>query len=161
MSSNSLSRMVGGGVVGGVVGGTIMTLILIASKAMMGLPALADFMVMGAFVGGGVGEGFAAHYFVAVIAGVLFAAVTYGVASLRMDSARKSAVLGLVLGLVLFFLLFVPVLMLGFSPIMMAMMGAGAAAMLPMVITIGFIEHLLYGLSVSAVVYAVARKATA
>ncbi|GBC69658.1 hypothetical protein HRbin01_01360 [archaeon HR01] len=155
----SFSRIAGGGIAGGVLGGTVMTLILIASKAMVGLPALTDFMVMGAFVGGGVGEGFAAHYLVAVVGGALFAVVTYGVASLRLNNIRKSVLLGLLLGIVLFFLLFIPVLMFGFSPIMMAMMGGGAAAMLPMVVAIGFVEHLLYGVTVSALVYASTRKA--
>lgn len=45
-----------------------MVMILVASKIMLGLPPLADFMIMGTFVGASGGSlipgGFAAHFFV-------------------------------------------------------------------------------------------------
>ncbi len=153
------SRSIVGGALGGLVGATIMTAILIASKAAMGLPLLADFMVMGTFVGGAVVAGFAAHYIVGLVDGVIFAAIVTSVSALRLTSAGRALALGALYGVILFILVFIPVLMLGFAPIMMAMMGAGAAAMLPTVITLGFIEHLLFGLTVGALVYLFSRGA--
>lgn len=130
-----------------------MTVILIASKAVMGLPLLADFIVMGAFVGGGVEYGFTAHYLVGLVDGIIFAAITTSVKRLKLTSMRKAFALGALYGVLLFILVFIPILMLGFTPIMISMMGAGAAAMIPTVLSLGFVEHLLFGIAVGALVY--------
>ncbi|MDJ0269085.1 MAG: hypothetical protein NXY59_00765 [Aigarchaeota archaeon] len=153
------SRGIIGGALGGLVGATIMTAILIASKAAMGLPLLADFMVMGTFVGGAVAAGFAAHYIVGLVDGIIFATIVAVVKALRPTSTGKALALGALYGVIPFILVFIPVLMLGFAPIMMALMGAGAAAMLPTVIALGFVEHLLFGLIVGALVYLFSRGA--
>ena len=157
----SVGRSVSAGILGGVIGATVMTIILIGSKAAMGLPLLADFMVMGTFVGGGaaaIAAGFIAHYLVGIVDGAIFGAVTSGVGALRLGSPGKAAGLGLLYGLILYLVVFIPVAFMGFAPIMMAMMGPGAQAMMPMVLSIAFIEHLLFGLIVGITTYGLTRR---
>jgi hypothetical protein len=142
-----------------------MTLILVASKVMVGLPPLADFMVMGTFVGASGGSvaaaGFSAHFLVGLVDGVIFAAVVASVSKLRLTGWGKSAALGLAFGLVVYLLVFLPISLAGFAPIMMAMMGAGAAGMMPMVQGVAVFEHLVFGLIVGASVFAGTRRGTA
>lgn len=157
----SLGRNIFGGIVGGIVGVTIMTVILIGSKMMMGMPAFADFFVMGTFVGGNTGSatgvGFVAHYLVGIADGAIFATIVTSVSRFRLTSWGKAVGLGLIFGFILWLIVFIPVTMGGFAPIMMSMMGPAAAEMLPMVLGISLMEHLLYGISVGGVMFAILR----
>jgi len=157
-----VGRSIVGGIAGGVVGATVMSMILVASKVVMGMPLLADFVVMGTFVGG-VGEaaiaaGFAAHYLVGFVVGGIFGALVVYVAWLKPTSGAKALSIGVVFGAVVWLIVFLPVAMWGFAPIMMGMMGPAASAMLPMVLGLGFVEHLLYGAIVGVVTYAAVRR---
>lgn len=158
----SLGRNIFGGIVGGIVGVTIMTVILIGSKMMMGMPAFADFFVMGTFVGGNtgsaIGAGFVAHYLVGIADGAIFATIVTSVSRFRLTSWGKAVGLGLIFGFILWLIVFIPVTMGGFAPIMMSMMGPAAAKMLPMVLGISLMEHLLYGISVGGVMFAILRR---
>lgn len=123
-----MGRSIVGGIAGGVVGATVMSMILVASKVVMGMPLLADFVVMGTFVGG-VGEaaiaaGFAAHYLVGFVVGGIFGALVVYVAWLKPTSGAKALSIGVVFGAVVWLIVFLPVAMWGFAPIMMGMMGA-------------------------------------
>ena len=159
----SLGRNIVGGIVGGLVGVTIMTIILIASKMMMGMPTFADFAVMGTFVGGdsgsAIGAGFAAHYLVGIADGVIFAIIITSVSRFRLTSWGKAIGLGLIFGFIVWLIVFIPVMMGGFSPIMMGMMGAEAAKMAPMVLGLALVEHLLYGISVGGIMFAISKRA--
>jgi len=134
---------------GGFIGAIIMSIILVASKIMMGLPAMADFMIMGTFAGGrgesAVPVGWAAHLITGIVIGLVFAAITGYESKLRVSGIGRGLLLGAFYGFVVYVIFFVPLLMIGFAPIMMAMMGPGAAAMAPIILAIGLVEHLLYG----------------
>ncbi len=160
MSLVNVGRFALAGVVGGLIGATLMTIVLVGSKLVMGLPLLADFVIMGTFVGGGssaIAAGFTAHYIVGIVAGVIFGVVAAYVGSLRPVSGGRATALGLLYGIILWIVLFVPTAMFGFAPIMMRMMGPAATNMMPTVMGIAFLEHLLFGLSVAGFVYLTAR----
>jgi hypothetical protein len=148
-----LGKNVVAGAVGGIIGATVMTLILIGSKVVMGLPPLADFMVMGTFVRGGIVGGFVAHYLVGVVDGAIFAALVATVPALKLGSWGKALGLGLLFGVIVYVIVFIPIAFTGFAPIMMAMMGPGAAAMMPTVLALALVEHLLFGLIVGFTTY--------
>ncbi|GEM_PF-1080924 len=154
-------RSITGGIIGGIIGATIMTIILIGSKMMMGMPALADFVVMGTFVGGtesaAVSAGFIAHYLMGIILGAALGAIVASSEKLQLTSWGKAAGIGLLYGVIVWLVVFIPTVMYGFAPIMMNMMGQDAAGMLPMVLGIAFIEHLLYGISVGALIFVATR----
>lgn len=143
------SRTLGFAAVGGFLGAIVMSVILVGSKVMMGLPAMADYMVMGSFAGGqgegAVMVGWAAHILTGIVVGLIFGGITGYVAKLKVTGFGKGLLLGVLYGFVVYVVLFLPLLMLGFAPIMMAMMGPAAAAMAPIVMAIGLVEHLIYG----------------
>lgn len=126
-----------------------MSAILVGSKVMMGLPAMADFMVMGSFAGGqgegAVTVGLVAHLLTGIIVGLIFGAVTGYVSKLAVTGIGRGLLLGVLYGFAVYIVLFLPLLMIGFAPIMMAMMGPAAAAMAPTVMAIGLVEHLVFG----------------
>ncbi|MDW7733251.1 MAG: hypothetical protein SCH66_12595 [Methanolobus sp.] len=138
-----------------------MLVILIGSKMMMGMPPLADFVVMGTFVGGtgsaAVSAGFIAHYLLGIILGAVLGSIVASAEKLQLTSWGKAAGIGLLYGVIIWLIVFIPTVMYGFSPIMMNMMGPAAAGMLPMVLGIAFIEHLLYGISVGALIFVATR----
>lgn len=158
---SSKQRSILGGIIGGIIGATIMTVILIGSKMMMGMPELADFMVMGTFVGGTgnatISAGFIAHYLLGIILGAILGAIVASSERLRLMSWGKALGIGLLYGAIVWLVVFIPTVMYGFAPIMMNMMGPAAAGMLPMVLGIAFIEHLLYGISVGALIFVATR----
>ena len=155
------SRALVGGIIGGFFGAFIMTIILVASKMMIGLPPLADFMVMGTYVGGSgaavVPAGLAAHFSVGILDGVIFGVLTTTVGTFALTSWAKALALGLTFGLAAYLLVFLPVSVLGFAPIMMAMMGPSAAGLMTMVQAVAVIEHLIFGLAVASVVFVFTR----
>ena len=158
------SRAVAGGLVGGLVGAIIMTVILVATKIMIGLPPLADFMVMGTYVGGSgasvVPAGLAAHFTVGIVDGIIFGVLVTTVGRLALTSWARASGLGLVFGFLAYLLVFLPVSMTGFAPIMMAMMGPSAAGMMPMVQGVAVFEHLVFGLVVASTVFVAIRAGT-
>ncbi|MFN3621991.1 MAG: hypothetical protein ACK4TI_03785 [Nitrososphaerales archaeon] len=160
-STSLIGRSLGAGILGGIIGAIVMSLILVSSKVMIGLPMLADFIVMGTFVGGigeaAIGSGLAAHFLVGAADGAIFGAIVASTAKLRLMSWGKALALGLSFGLIVWLIVFVPVTIVGFAPIMMAMMGPAAADMLPMVLVLGFIGHLLFGAVVAVTVFATTR----
>jgi len=143
------SRTLGFAAVGGFLGAIVMSVILVGSKVMMGLPATADFMVMGSFAGGqgegAVTVGLAAHFLTGIIVGLIFGAITAYVSNLTVTGIGRGLLFGVIYGFGVYIILFLPLLMMGFAPIMMAMMGPTAAAMAPTVMAIGLVEHLIYG----------------
>lgn len=155
------SRSIEGGIIGGIIGATIMTVILVGSKMMMGMPLLADFVVMGTFVGGtgsaAVSAGFIAHYLLGITLGAVLGAIVASVKKLRLTNWGKAAGIGLLYGIVVWLVIFLPTVMYGFAPIIMNMMGVVAAGMFPMVLGIAFIEHLLYGISLGALIFVATR----
>lgn len=164
MKNKISGRSIIGGIIGGFIGATVMTLILIGSKAMMGMPVLADFVIMGTFVGGtgneAISAGFLAHYLLGMILGAVLGIIVSSVELLRLTSWKKATGIGLLYGAIIWFIIFLPTVMYGFAPIMMKMMGPAAAGMLPMVLGIALIEHLLYGISVGVLVFAATKSAS-
>ncbi len=156
-----LGKSITGGIIGGIIGATVMAIVLIASKVMIGLPKFADFVIMGTFVGGtgssAAGAGFIAHYLTGIILGAILGAIVASVERLRLTSWRKATGIGMLYGVIVWLVFFLPTVMYGFAPIMMKMMGQAAVGMLPMVLGIAFIEHLLYGLSVGALIFVATR----
>ncbi|GBC75353.1 hypothetical protein HRbin06_00671 [archaeon HR06] len=61
--------------------------------------------------------------------------------------------MGFLFGLILWFIIFIPVINFGFAPIMMDMMGPSAVNMLPLVLGLGLIEHILFGLLVATIIF--------
>ncbi len=157
----ALGRSIIGGIIGGIIGATIMTVVLIGSKMMIGMPPLVDFAVMGTFVGGtgsaSVSAGFIAHYLPGILLGAILGAVVASTEKLQLTSWGKAAGIGLLYGVIIWLAVFIPIVMYGFAPIMMNMMGPAAAGMLPMVLGIAFIEHLLYGISVGTLIFVTTR----
>jgi len=147
MATNS--KVLGYSILGGIVGAVSMSVILVATKLMMGLPPMADFMVMGTFAGGqgegAVAVGWVAHFITGIIVGLVFGLITGSVGKLHVTSAGRGVMLGVVYGFIVYIVFFLPLLMMGFAPIMMAMMGPAAVAMAPIVMAIGLVEHLIYG----------------
>ncbi len=133
-----------------------MDIVLVGSKVALGLPPLADFMIMGIFVGGSgasaVPAGILAHHLFGVFVGVVFVlSILYlsrSIGFFNPSSLGKAVMLGVLAGVVVYIVAFIPTLMLGFAPIMVGLMGEAAMAMMPIVLFLGFVEHILYGLSI-------------
>ncbi len=163
MKNKILGRSIIGGITGGIIGATVMTLILIGSKAMMGMPSLADFVIMGTFIGGtgnaAISVGFLSHYLLGMILGAFLGIIVASVERLRLTNWKKATGIGFLYGAIVWLVIFLPTVMYGFAPIMMKMMGQAAAGMLPVVLGIALIEHLLYGISVGVLVFAATRTA--
>lgn len=162
---SQISRTIGFAALGGLLGAIVMSIILVGSKLMMGLPAMADFMVMGSFAGGqgegAVTVGWSTHLLTGIVVGVIFGAISTYVTKLKITGLRKGLLLGILYGFVVYVVLFLPLLTMGFAPIMMAMMGPAAAAMAPIVMAIGLVEHLIYGGVLGTTVAMGARSANA
>ena len=60
--------------------------------------------------------------------------------------------------IVVYVVFFLPMAMTVFASVMMNMMGAKAAMMLPDVLAVGFIGHLLYGLALGGIAFGISRK---
>ena len=164
MSNINLSKTFYGSILGGFVGAVFMDIILVATKVMMGMAPLADFMVMGTFVGGSAGTtilaGAIAHHLVGIVTGAIFGLSIYSLGknygSFNLNNYVKGLGLGLLFGVILYIVLFLPLAMFGFKPIMVDMMGADMAmALMPMIMNISFIEHIVFGATVGLLVVTV------
>jgi len=143
-------------IAGGVLGGIVMLIVLMAGAMGMGLSATTFALVMGMGLGASMGSavmvGVLGHFTVSIVAGAIFGGIVSFAKPLMLKNGPRSLVLGVVFGIVLYLVFFLPMAMTVFAPVMMNLMGAKAAMMLPDVLVIGFIGHLLYGsvLGVSA-----------
>lgn len=110
MKNKISGRSIIGGIIGGFIGATVMTLILIGSKAMMGMPVLADFVIMGTFVGGtgnaAISAGFLAHYLLGMILGAVLGIIVSSVELLRLTSWKKATGIGLLYGAIIWLIIF-------------------------------------------------------
>ena len=140
------------GVIGGTIGALLMDVILVVSKALLGMPLLADFKVMGTSVGFGdslaVPAGFIAHHIVGAVWGAIIAVVAHRGGLLAVRSWTSSLANGSLAGLIIYGIFFIPVLVFIFRPVMANMMGEDmASAMMSIVAGLGFTEHIVYGVS--------------
>lgn len=101
----ALARGMMWGLIGGVVGTIVMDLILMGALSAIGLPALTCFSIVGNTAGrflsllgtelaGGVPLGVAAHYVIGPVVGMVFGAAVASVDALRVRTAKKGVVLG-------------------------------------------------------------------
>ena len=139
------------GIIGGIIGAILMDVILVGSKILLGLPALADFMVMGTSIGfsGGLAipAGFIAHHIVGAAWGAVigYIAAASGILE-RSISWVYSVGYGSMAGIIIYAIFFTPILIFIFRPVMAGMMGEEAAAqMMPIVAGLGFTEHIIFG----------------
>ena len=110
------ARGLSGGAGGGFVGAIFIMLILMGGFVAMGLPALAPFMTMGAFVAGPgpsvAALGLVAHYLEGIVDGLIFVAILGGLGSrfrvFRMTSGGKSLGLGVRYGILVWIIVFQP-----------------------------------------------------
>jgi hypothetical protein len=77
--------------------------------------------------------------------------------TLNNNGLGRFTLFGLAYGFVIWLVFFLPLLMYGFAPVMMSMMGEMALSMMPMVISMGLLEHLIYGLSLGLTTYKAGR----
>ncbi|MDS0257594.1 hypothetical protein ApAK_07945 [Thermoplasmatales archaeon AK] len=139
-------------VIGGIIGGILMLLVLMAGAAgIMG-------MGLGAPMGSAVMVGVLGHFTVSIVAGAIFGAIVSYVKPLRLKNGVKSLGLGVAFAIVLYLVFFLPMAMAVFAPVMMNMMGAKAAMMLPDVLVIGFAGHVLYGLVLGPIAVGIGGK---
>lgn len=149
-------------IIGGIVGGILMLLVLMVGASGMGLSATTFALVMGMGLGASMGSavmvGILGHFTVSIVAGAIFGAIVSYVKSLKMKNGPKSLGMGVVFAIVLYLVFFLPMAMTVFASVMMNMMGAEAAMMLPKVLVIGFIGHILYGLALGAIAFGISRR---
>ena len=149
-------------IVGGIIGAILMLIVLMAGASGMGLSATTFALVMGMGLGASMGSavmvGVLGHFTVSIVAGAIFGAVVSYVKPLRLKNGPRALALGLVFAVILYIVFFLPMAMTVFASVMMSIMGAGAATMLPNVLIIGFVGHLLYGLALGATTFYVGNK---
>lgn len=137
-------------IVGGFLGGVVMLIVLMIGALAMGLSVTAFALIMGLGLGATMGSavmvGVIGHFTVSIVAGAIFGVFVSYVKPLSLKSGTRSLALGFILAIVLYLVFFVPMTLTVFAPVMMSLLGPGAAAMLPDVLVIGLIGHLLYGL---------------
>ncbi len=142
-------------IIGGIVGGILMLIVLMAGAAGMGLPSTTFALIMGMGLGATMGSaemvGVLGHFIVSIVAGAIFGALVSYVKPLRLGKAPRSLALGLIYGIVIYLVFFLPMAMTVFASVMMKLMGAKAAMMLPDVLVIGLIGHIVYGLTLGAI----------
>lgn len=148
-------RVVVSSIIGGIVGGILMLIVLMAGAAGMGLPSTTFALIMGMGLGATMGSaemvGVLGHFTVSIVAGAIFGALVSYVKPLRLGKAPRSLALGLIFGIVVYLVFFLPMAMTVFASVMMTMMGAKAAVMLPDVLVVGLIGHIIYGLTLGAI----------
>ena len=158
----SAGNVITSSIIGGIIGGILMLLVLMAGAARMGLSATTFALVMGMGLGASMGSavmvGILGHFIVSIVAGAAFGTIVYYVKSLKLKDGQRSLILGLVFGIVLYLIFFLPMAITVFASVMMNLMGAKGALMLPDVLVIGFIGHVLYGLGLGATAFYVSRK---
>ena len=155
-------NMIISSIIGGIIGGILMLMVLMAGAAGMGLSATTFALVMGMGLGASMGSavmvGVLGHFIVSVVAGATFGAIVSYVKPLKLKDGQRSLILGLVFGVVLYLVFFLPMAVTVFASVMMNLMGAKAAMILPDVLIIGVLGHLLYGLALGATAFYVSRK---
>ena len=158
----SARKVVMSSIIGGIIGGILMLMILMAGAAGMGLSPTTFALVMGMGLGASMGSavmiGVLGHFIVGIVAGAIFGAIVSYAKPLKLKNGQRSLMLGLVFGIVLYVVFFLPMAMTVFASVMLSMMGAKAAMMLPDVLVIGFIGHILYGIALGATGFYVSRK---
>jgi hypothetical protein len=156
------SKVVTSSIIGGIIGGILMLLVLMAGAVGMGLSSTTFALVMGMGLGAsmssGVMVGVLAHFTVSIVAGAVFGGIVSYVKPLRLRSGPISLALGLVFGIVVYLVFFLPMAETVFASVMMNLMGAKAAMMLPDVLAVGFLGHLVYGLTLGATTFYLGRK---
>ena len=161
-ASFSARKTVASSIIGGIIGGILMLLVLMAGAAGMGLPADTFALVMGMGLGASMGSavmaGILGYFTVSIVPGAIFGAIVSYVKPLRLKSGAKSLGLGVAFAIVVYVVFFLPMAMTVFASVMMNMMGAKAAMMLPDVLAVGFIGHLLYGLALGGIAFGISRK---
>jgi hypothetical protein len=155
-------NMIISSIIGGIIGGILMLLVLMVGAAGMGLPATTFALVMGMGLGASMSSavmvGVLGHFTVSIVAGAIFGAIVSYVKPLKLKNVSKSLGLGVAFAIVVYLVFFLPMAMTVFASVMMKLMGAKAAMMLPDVLVIGFIGHLLYGLALGAITFGISRK---
>jgi hypothetical protein len=155
------SRVVISSVIGGIVGGVLMLIVLMAGAAGMGLPSDTFALIMGMGLGVSMGSavmvGVLGHFTVSIVAGAIFGALVSYVKPLKLGKGPRSLALGLIFGIVVYLVFFLPMAMTVFSSVMMALMGAKAAMILPDVLVVGLIGHIVYGLTLGAITFYVGK----
>lgn len=104
-----------------------------------------------------ISAGFIAHYLIVIIHGAILGIIIASVESLGLTNGRRATGIGLLYVAIVWLIVFLPTKIYGFPPIMMNMMGPTVAGMLPIALDIAFIEHLLYGISMGALIFVVTR----
>ena len=155
-------NMIISSIIGGIIGGILMLLVLMVGAAGMGLPATTFALVMGMGLGASMSSavmvGVLGHFTVSIVAGAIFGAIVSYVKPLKLKNVSKSLGLGVAFAIVVYLVFFLPMAMTVFASVMMKLMGAKAAMMLPEVLVIGFIGHILYGLALGAITFGISRK---
>jgi hypothetical protein len=104
ITSNSLLRGLGWGLIGGLAGTLIMDLVLMGALSAFGLPALTCFSIVGSTVARffsiqsmemarAIQMGIATHYLVGPLFGAIFGAVVAQANALRVNTLKKSILL--------------------------------------------------------------------
>ena len=155
-------NMIISSIIGGIIGGILMLLVLMVGAVGMGLSATTFALVMGMGLGASMSSavmvGVLGHFTVSIVAGAIFGAIVSYVKPLKLKNVSKSLGLGVAFAIVVYLVFFLPMAMTVFASVMMKLMGAKAAMMLPDVLAIGFIGHLLYGLALGAIAFEISRK---
>ena len=136
------------GILGGLIGAILMDVILVLSKIIMGLPALADFMVMGASLGDGIVLGVVAHHLVGIFWGIVLGVLVFYSRGRLIPSGDwiASIFYGSLFGLIVYSIFFTWVMVFLFAPTMVEMIGAERAAMMaPAVLALAALEHVVFG----------------
>jgi len=132
------SKAIKFGLIGSLAGTMVMDLVLVGEFFIVGEPAYGFLALIGSVVGGGTLVGVAIHLLVGSLLGLLFAAGTYNVRFLNIESVRKGVWLGVLAGLATIPLGCIPFALLTNVPIIE-------------MVSFSFIPHLLWGAVLGAV----------
>lgn len=169
----SIKKSLGAGIIGGIAAGIVMLIPMMSMMSMMNLPSdlfpILIGMMMGQNQESAAMTGLVFHFVPSIIIGVIFGAIIIS-SKLTITSFKKGIPLGIAAGIISFVVLFLPMIMTVFPPMMlqlMQMMNPDAPkemimqqlqSMQPMILGGALFSHVIYGIVLGVVTSAILRK---
>ncbi len=175
-TSHPISKNIVFGAIGGFVAGLVMTPFFMIAAILAGMPPDTMPIAMGLMFGASSSKdiammtGFGMHMFTSALIGIIFGAVTALIKKFWITGFGKGIIEGLITGIIAFVILFIPISMGVMPAILMKMAMQMNPAMtqqevmgmmqqnIPMMMGIGILEHLVYGVALGAVTSALILK---
>ena len=97
---NTITRVMGLGIVGGLAGMMAMDLVMVIEFLIMGLPLSTYLELIGSVLGGGIILGVVLHILLSVFLGLIFISLVFKVEVFNITTIRKGFILGVLAGAV-------------------------------------------------------------